>query len=332
MRDANNNIFWKNSLNSGLTWSGWNQIPAQLSDIEMKRHNNRLYLLVRGTNNRLYTSYQDGGSDIWSTWTLVGNQTTTSKPVLASYFGRLYGGFKGADGKGYVNIAADNWTDNNNKIVRNGVNDSFGMAGYNGRLCFIFKDIDFSTQYCNGDPNLTNEKYAINTYSPSNFAPTLGADFHLVQITVANLGNGTNNILFRKLTSYSNVRGYISDMKWNNANVFNSNQGYEQDVFLSNAVGNNYSTYLSKANSPFPDCFPATTWTTSSLPGAYLDTRFFETGKTMCDSADSGANGEVSYTLGSGNPEQIKPNLVYVNNFETEKEQEISLCLKSLQI
>jgi hypothetical protein len=322
IKDAANNIFWRSSLDSNAnSWTGWNQIPAQLSDIEMKRHNNRLYLLDRGTNNRLYTSYQDGGNNVWTAWSLVGNQTTTSKPVLASYFGKLYGGFRGTDGKGYVNTNTDNWNDTNNKVVRGLTSDSFGMAGYNGRLCFIFRDNDQQlAQYCTTDANLANEKYAIGSNFNSSTLPTLGSDFHLIQASVTASGNiplSNNNVAYRKLSAYSNVRGYLSDMKWSTENVFNSNQGYEQDIFLSNVAGNNFETYLSKADSGYSNCFPTTAWTTSSLPGAYLDTRLWKENDIICDS-DNRA-GEVTYTLGSATPELIKPNVVYVNNFETAK-------------
>lgn len=326
IKDSANNIFWKSSLNNNVnSWTGWNQIPAQLSDIEMKRHNNRLYLLGRGTNNRLYTSYQDGGNNLWTAWSLVGSQTTTSKPVLASYFGKLYGGFRGTDGKAYVNTNTDNWNDANNKVVRGLTSDSFGMAGYSGKLCFIFKDNDQQlAQYCTTDANLANEKYAIYSYFNSSTPPTLGSDFHLIQASVTAPGNintsnvtlSNNNVAYRKLTAFSNVRGYISDMKWNNSNVFASDQGYEQEISLykyNDAISDFGKLYMSDATSSSPLCSATVSWTTSNLPSAYLDTRLDQNGQ--CDNS----TGEPSFTIGSGSAKDIKPNVVYINNYETAK-------------
>jgi hypothetical protein len=329
IKDASNNIFWRSSTDSTVTtWTGWNQISGQMKNVEMKRHVNRLYIAGRDLNNRVQMMFQDNGSNLWSAWALQGNTTTSHKPVLASYFNKLYVGFRGLDGKGYANNNATVWSDVNNKVVRGLTSDSFGMAGYNNRLCFVFRDNDTqNSQYCTTDSNLTSERYAIFSYFKSNTAPTLNGDYHLVQASVAAPGNlnltgvtmTTNQIYTRKLTTYSNVRGYISDMRWDTANAFNSNQGYEQDIFLSNVAGNNYSTYLTKADSGFSTCYPTTSWFTSSLPNPYLDTRFYELGKFVCDSADSGANGEISYTIGTGSPNLIQPNVVYINNYEAAK-------------
>jgi hypothetical protein len=268
---------------------------------------------------------QNNGTNTWSSWTLQGTYQTGNKPVLASYFGRLYAGFRGLDGKGYVNNNATVWSDANNKIVRGITSDSFGMAGYNNKLCFLFRDNDQqNAQYCTNDVTLASEKYAIYSYFKSTTAPTLGADFHLTQISVAAAGNvnevgvvfTTNQIVYRKLTNYSNVRGYISDMKWNTANAFSSDQTYEQEIsmYKYNDINSDFGKlYMSDSTSPSPICTPTTSWTTSSLPSAYLDTRLDQNGS--CDNS----GGEPSFTLGSGSAKEIKANVVYINNYETAK-------------
>jgi hypothetical protein len=108
-------------------------------------------------------------------------------------------------------------------------------------------------------------------------------------------------------------------------------QHYEQDIILSNADGNNFETYLTKADSGYPSCYPTTSWISSSLPNSYLDTRLFRENETKCDSANvalpcrslinpfAQCGGEVSYTIGSASPDLIQQNRVYINNLETAK-------------
>jgi hypothetical protein len=102
-------------------------------------------------------------------------------------------------------------------------------------------------------------------------------------------------------------------MLWENPG-FGYYEGYEQDIKLSNVEGNQYKTYLTKANRyGQPVCEPLVKYITTNLPSAYLDTRLDQDGR--CDSDKS----EVSYTIGTGWAKDILSNKWYANYYETLK-------------
>jgi hypothetical protein len=329
MKDSSNNIFYRYSTDSGVTWTNWTQADGQVFDIEMKRHNNRLYLLGRGTDNRLYMRYQDNGSNVWSVWALLGTKTTFNKPVLASYFGRLYSGIRSNTGSAIVNTNSETWSDTNWKTIRNVTADSFGMAGYNNRLCFLMgkeSSVDSSvTRMCSTDLNLNSVDYPIKAYISTSYAPTLNADYKLMQVVVG--GNAPADYLSTKislsgLSAYSGSRGYLSNMKWNSPKGslggFKINNTYEQKISLAKGPNSNNQTYLDRNTSPWPNCFPSgsSVYITSSLPSSYVDVRVEEGingNGGVCDNSGT----EITYTVGTSKPFDITPSALYFNYFET---------------
>lgn len=93
---------------------------------------------------------------------------------------------------------------------------------------------------------------------------------------------------------------YSLQYMWWNTNNFDSDDTYEHDFFLNN-YDNNLGTYLNPNSTSYPDCFPvttyaSTTWPTSSYP--YLDTRLAQN-LIECEYK------ETPYTIGAAKADAI---------------------------
>lgn len=99
--------------------------------------------------------------------------------------------------------------------------------------------------------------------------------------------------------STSGGRYVQQNMKWP-ANYFAPEETYEHDVNLYNY---DRKTYLNGASTGYPNCFPTTTYASTSWPAAskpYLDTRF---DITSCEID------ELSYTIGAAQANAIPANV-----------------------
>ncbi|NJS41608.1 hypothetical protein HC766_04660, partial [Candidatus Gracilibacteria bacterium] len=328
IRGTNNRTYLKWSGNGGASWTGWADIGGVInSGWDLERVGNSLYARARGTNNRLYLNRMDNGSNNWTGWVLKGGWSTIDKPVLAAHNNTLYFGIRGTDNKAYVNINGLSWSDNNWREVRNGTDESFGMASIGSRLCFLFRNPNNAVvQGCADDPNLPNRVFTINSNINSAYPPALAKDWQLMQVVVGGESdtNPGNGIKHRKLGFSTDSRGYITEMIWDNPD-FGPNATYEHDIFLwnGNNPDQNNTTYLTKNTTPyqlqFPPkgCYPEVRYATSTLPSYYLDTRIEATINPfqLCDNATD----EVSYTFGTSNPSQLSANKQYVNYWTSDK-------------
>jgi hypothetical protein len=330
IRGTNNTPYYKYSTNGTGAWTSWTSMGGVVaSGIDFERLGNSLYAGGRGTDNRIYLNRMDNGNNVWTGWAQKGSWSTPDKPVLAGHNNTIYFGIRGYDNKAYVNTNAVTWSDTNWKVARGGgVNESFGMASIDSKLCFLFRGANSQlVQGCSDSPSIPTPPYAINSNLYSSYAPALGKDYHLMQVAVGSynlppIGNTSTH--FRKLgyvQSTLGSRGYISEMVWaDGSSGFEVNSTYEQDIFLFNGDNpdQNKTTYITKETTayiplPYPPkgCYPIVRYLTSTLPSSYLDTRVQYTANPfeLCDNTSN----EVSYTIGTSNPTQIVANTRYIN-------------------
>jgi hypothetical protein len=114
-------------------------------------------------------------------------------------------------------------------------------------------------------------------------------------------------------TSESSVAGerYVRQkLHWDDASGFGLKDTFEPDFFTYNYDGTTKS-YLDKRETT--NNYPVTTYTSSDLPGAYLDTRSFDAKNS------NGERNELAYTIGSSRADDIKIGYTYVNYIRTVK-------------
>jgi hypothetical protein len=312
---ANNTPLYKFSADNGVTWSAWTSIGGNVLSMDFERLGNSLYVGARGTNNRLYMNQINNGVNTWTGWVVKGTQTTIDKPVLAAHENRIYFGFRAVNNQALVNRNALNWSDTNNKLVLNITNSSFGMASTGGtKLCFIFKaNINQLIQGCTHN-DLASPPFLINANQISDYAPAMAKDWNLSQIAV----DPSQTIMKRSLGFSLNTRGYLTEMVWTeiDSNDFQTNSTFEPKITLGNGPNSNYSTYLDKDTTAFPQCLPIPSYWTTSLPFAYLDTRVLGApnnilqGSTCDNDTDT-----VSYVIGTGRAGYLTANKSYINYY-----------------
>lgn len=106
-------------------------------------------------------------------------------------------------------------------------------------------------------------------------------------------------------------------MRWN-LQDFGSNETYEHEFFLDASDSNR--TYLSTAQSLYPNCMPTTTsvqstWGTAAAP--YLDTRLEEPGSGFCEAGWIGYVSWIGYVIGAGNAIAISNGVTHYNYIRT---------------
>ena len=96
-------------------WTGWSQVPGGGATPDAPgatTYQGRLYVFVRGTDNRIYLNRLTGSS-AWTGWSEVpGGGFTPSGPAATSYAGQLYLFVRGLDSKIYLNrlTGLGSWT------------------------------------------------------------------------------------------------------------------------------------------------------------------------------------------------------------------------------
>lgn len=109
-------------------------------------------------------------------------------------------------------------------------------------------------------------------------------------------------------------------MRWDEDPQFSFNNTYEQDIKLKRVFGFQ-SLYISGLTSEAYTqgrigCFPVVRYSASTLPEAYLDTRFnADEGAGICDDFAY----DTSYTIGSAAPHEIIENDYHVNYFYADR-------------
>lgn len=100
---------------------------------------------------------------------------------------------------------------------------------------------------------------------------------------------------------------------WDDVSGFAVSDTYEPDFFLYNYDGTNGTSYLDKRETS--GSFPVTTYASSDLPRAYLDTR------AMDPTNSRGERNELTYTIGSANADAITTGYTYLTYIRTAKGQ-----------
>jgi len=127
-----NKIGWVQGTvtNCGTGWTSWQKNGATLSPVVMEVFNSRLYQVVRGSDNGIYTRNTIDGSN-WSGW--VGNGATPDMVEMTIFNNRLYQAVRGTDNGIYTRYTVDgsNWSG----WVGNGATPgTVRMMVFNGRL------------------------------------------------------------------------------------------------------------------------------------------------------------------------------------------------------
>jgi hypothetical protein len=97
------------------------------------------------------------------------------------------------------------------------------------------------------------------------------------------------------------------EMRWSSVSGFGPESTYEHDFFLKNSAGavRPAGTYLSRSETLI-DRIPKVEYATSTLPRAYLDSRFGD------------GNDEIAFTIGSAKASDIKANQTYSSYIRTK--------------
>jgi len=305
------------NFDQSWSWTPWKRLAGLTNSTPaMAFTGTSLCLMHRGTYNAMYQTCSNDG------WNFPGWQQidgwTIDAPVMAFSNGRLYQGHRGLYNNLYTRFSVDggvsftNWRD-----VGRTSDQSFSMTnffdGSNMNLCLLHKGNGQDRQMYQGCTKDGNTWGAWNraigeTVNAPATTQTLG------KIWWAHRGTD-NNMYLKYSNSASGTRGYYSYMLWENPG-FGYNDTYEHDIHLYSYTITNINdygkVYLNTFTSYPPDCTWFPRYATSSLPYAYLDTRLDYNG---CDNG----NGEITYTIGSGQARNIQSNYWYSNYIEIAK-------------
>ena len=102
-------------------------------------------------------------------------------------------------------------------------------------------------------------------------------------------------------------------MNWDLPN-FSEEQTYEHDLFLYNYDG---KTYLDGSTTLYPGCWPEYVYAATSLPAAYVDTRF-DKDMVSCEIE------ELAYTIGVTQASALQAHVEYYIYIRTENGNDLS--------
>jgi hypothetical protein len=129
-----------------LFWSGWGEIPGNGFTKDAPgatSYLGRLYLFVRGTDNRIYQNILSGTS--WGTWGEVpyNNGFTPSGPAATVYGGSLYLFVRGTDDRIYRNVLTGTTWSGWGEVSGSGFTlGAPGATVYNGALQLFVQGTD----------------------------------------------------------------------------------------------------------------------------------------------------------------------------------------------
>jgi len=226
-------------------WTGWQKNGATLSPVVMEVFNSRLYQVVRGSDNGIYTRYTIDGSN-WSGW--VGNGATPDMVEMTIFNNRLYQAVRGTDNGIYTRYTTDgtNWSG----WVGNGATPgTVRMIVFNNRLYQAVRGTDDGI-------------YTRYTFDGANWSgwvrngATLG---QLVEMMVFNgrlyqTVRGTDNGIYtRYTTDGDNWSGWSSNgatynvikMMVFNGRLYQAVQGTDNGIYTRYTIdGNNWSGWV----------------------------------------------------------------------------------------
>ena len=309
-------------------------------------------------NTKIYIGCSSDGVT-FPTWEQVGAGSYSS-PSMVEANGYLYQSHRGMDKNQVwirkctgMNRGCDSWY-----WVKNGQSaEAIALTSVkstpntttNDRICLMIKPIVDTIQTQPELQYTCNKNYDFNTFQPwkrsgdntTNLAPSLSYAPGTGQLTASQLSQGNlaqfhigldGKVNYRVLPASSSTsvpsnqikRGYYSGMRWDSPNFPNSlgfSTGYEQDVYLyygQNTTPTPYSGYLDRQDNWF--CLPNITYSFSSLPNYYIDTRLDNPDPYYRCSSAVGKD-FTDYTIGTPDGNQIQAGKTYFNYWLDSKGQ-----------